>query len=76
MSPTAVNQSQTRLTHQFLARLAHEVFPVELGRHGAPHFGTLHPRDEAPLLQFQPVRLVQLRADQEIQISDFVIFSE
>ena len=53
-------------------RFAGQVFAVEFGAHRAPHLGALDARDEAALLQFQPVGLVQFRTDQKIQIRYFI----
>ncbi len=52
-----------------------QVFPVELGRHLAPNFSTLDSSDEAFLLQFQPIGLVEFRSDQEIEVGDLVVLS-
>ena len=39
------------------------------------HLCTLHLGNEPTLLEFQPVGFIQLRPDEEVEVSDFVVFS-
>ena len=59
---------------RLLARPRAQVLAVELGRHRTPHLAALHLGQEAAILQLEPVRLVQLRSDQKVQVGDLVVY--
>ena len=44
--------------------------------HGDAHLGALDACDEAGTLQLDPVRLVELRTDEEVEVGDLVVFAE
>lgn len=52
-----------------------EVLGVELGGHAAPDLSALHAREKAHRLQLEPVGLVKLRPDQEVEVGDLVVLA-
>jgi hypothetical protein len=65
-----------KYAYQFLACLAHEILPVELGGHGAPHLCTLNPSYEPTLLQLQPVGFIQFWSNKKVEISNFIVLTK
>mmetsp|Transcript_1578 Transcript_1578/g.5046 ORF Transcript_1578/g.5046 Transcript_1578/m.5046 type:complete len:467 (-) Transcript_1578:481-1881(-) len=52
-----------------------EVLAVKLSGHGAPHVLALDRGDGALLLEVEPVGLVQLGADEEVEVVDLVVLA-
>ena len=52
-----------------------EILSVELGRHPAPDLGALNASQEAHRLQLEPVGLVQLGPNEEVEIGDLVVLA-
>mmetsp|Transcript_5046 Transcript_5046/g.20160 ORF Transcript_5046/g.20160 Transcript_5046/m.20160 type:complete len:311 (+) Transcript_5046:2564-3496(+) len=57
-------------------RRAAEVLAIKLLRHGAPDFDAFHVAKVAPRGQIHPVRLVQLRADQVVQVVNLAVLAD
>lgn len=53
-----------------------EILFVEVRSHFAPYLDALHASQEALLLQVKPVGLVELGADEEVDVRDLVILSD
>lgn len=72
----AKNLEHQKLAHLLLAGVfLFEVLPVELARHGAPDLRALHVGQVARLHQVQPVGLVQLGADQKVEVADALVLA-
>mmetsp|Transcript_22115 Transcript_22115/g.47725 ORF Transcript_22115/g.47725 Transcript_22115/m.47725 type:complete len:340 (-) Transcript_22115:1298-2317(-) len=64
-----------RIEQPLHGRVALEILTVELSGHVTPHLSTLHVGDVALVLQVDPVGLVKLRSDQEIEVLDLAVLS-
>lgn len=51
------------------------VFPIEPRSHFAPHFDALHSSQVPSVLEINPIGFVELGPDQEVEISDLIVFS-